>query len=272
MDRLVPPATARRNSVHRRYKFFRRLLNFRQCDFQFALWQMLYLLISPNRVYRHAHYQKTHKNQYARDDPAFLVLLAGFLCLSSLMVAIVFGLSFGNFLALLLWIVFVDCIGTGCVIASTLWYVSNRFLRTRSPHTVEEAVEWAYCFDVHCNAFFPLLLVLHVLQILIIKSEFSIRRSDVPSAADVAPGRAPPCAVINTSYFVSTMAADTLWLVAVLYYVYITFVGYSALPFLHRTVLLLYPGLLAVAVYFVALLLNWNISRSVFRYYGLQED
>mmetsp|Transcript_12104 Transcript_12104/g.36413 ORF Transcript_12104/g.36413 Transcript_12104/m.36413 type:complete len:159 (+) Transcript_12104:95-571(+) len=122
MDRLVPPATARRNSVHRRYKFFRRLLNFRQCDFQFALWQMLYLLISPNRVYRHAHYQKTHKNQYARDDPAFLVLLAGFLCLSSLMVAIVFGLSFGNFLALLLWIVFVDCIGTGCVIASTLWY------------------------------------------------------------------------------------------------------------------------------------------------------
>mmetsp|Transcript_12108 Transcript_12108/g.36444 ORF Transcript_12108/g.36444 Transcript_12108/m.36444 type:complete len:219 (+) Transcript_12108:95-751(+) len=202
MDRLVPPATARRNSVHRRYKFFRRLLNFRQCDFQFALWQMLYLLISPNRVYRHAHYQKTHKNQYARDDPAFLVLLAGFLCLSSLMVAIVFGLSFGNFLALLLWIVFVDCIGTGCVIASTLWYVSNRFLRTRSPHTVEEAVEWAYCFDVHCNAFFPLLLVLHVLQILIIK-------------------------IINTSYFVSTMAADTLWLVAVLYYVYITFVGYS---------------------------------------------
>mmetsp|Transcript_12104 Transcript_12104/g.36417 ORF Transcript_12104/g.36417 Transcript_12104/m.36417 type:complete len:111 (+) Transcript_12104:534-866(+) len=81
-------------------------------------------------------------------------------------------------------------------------YVSNRFLRTRSPHTVEEAVEWAYCFDVHCNAFFPLLLVLHVLQILIIK-------------------------IINTSYFVSTMAADTLWLVAVLYYVYITFVGYS---------------------------------------------
>jgi len=47
---------------------------------------------------------------------------------------------------------------------------------------------------------------------------------------------------------------------------------FAALPFLHRTVLLLYPGLLAVAVYFVALLLNWNISRSVFRYYGLQED
>eukprot|EP00035_Acanthoeca_spectabilis_P022790 m.445793 g.445793 ORF g.445793 m.445793 type:complete len:248 (+) comp19277_c0_seq1:95-838(+) len=247
MNQLTPPATAHRNSAHRRYKFLKRLINFRQCDFQFALWQMLYLLVSPNRVYRHAHYQKTHKNQYARDDPAFLVLLAVFLCISSVMVAIVFGLSFGSFVALLLWIVFVDCIAIGAVIASTLWYVSNRFLRTRSPHTVEEAVEWAYCFDVHCNAFFPLLLILHVLQILIIK-------------------------VINTTYFVSTMAADTLWLVAVCYYVYITFVGYNALPFLHRTVLLLYPGLIAVAVYFVALLLNWNISRSVFRYYGLQED
>lgn len=46
---------------------------------------------------------------------------------------------------------------------------------------------------------------------------------------------------------------------------------HAALPFLHRTVLLLYPGLIAVGVYFVALLLNWNISRSLFHYYGLQE-
>eukprot|EP00041_Stephanoeca_diplocostata_P003953 m.39584 g.39584 ORF g.39584 m.39584 type:complete len:256 (+) comp14735_c1_seq1:227-994(+) len=246
MEHLMPPATSRRQSSHRRFKFFKRLLNFRQMDFEFALWQMLYLLIAPTRVYQHAHYQKTHKNQYARDDPAFLVLLALFLCGSSVMVGIVFGLSLSSLLGFLLWVVFVDCIATGAAIASALWYVSNKFLRTASPHAVMESVEWAYCFDVHCNAFFPLLLILHVLQIFLIK-------------------------VVNHQHILSSLVGDTLWLIAILYYVYITFVGYNALPFLHRTVLLLYPGLIAVGVYFVALLLNWNISRSLFHYYGLQE-
>ena len=42
--------------------------------------------------------------------------------------------------------------------------------------------------------------------------------------------------VINHEHFISAFIADTMWLVAVCYYVYITFVGYSALPFLNRTV------------------------------------
>ena len=31
-------------------------------------------------------------------------------------------------------------------------------------HSVEQDVEWAYCWDVHCNAFFPTFLLLHVVQ------------------------------------------------------------------------------------------------------------
>lgn len=248
-ENLMPAPSAARRSTggSRKYKFLRRLLHFKQMDFEFAAWQMLWLLVSPNRVYRHAHYQKTHKNQYARDDPAFLVLLWGFLCVSSILCGIAFGLSFSGVIGFLLWVVFVDCIATGCIIASILWYVSNRFLRVKSPHAVEEYVEWAYAFDVHCNAFFPLLLILHVLQIFFIK-------------------------IINHEHFISAFIADTMWLVAVCYYVYITFVGYSALPFLNRTVLLLYPAGLSFVVYIVALMLRWNISRSVFKYYGLQED
>ena len=38
-------------------------------------------------------------------------------------------------------------------------WISNNFLRTKQPFAVDEKVEWAYAFDVHCNAFFPLLLV-----------------------------------------------------------------------------------------------------------------
>ena len=96
-------------------KYFRRMVMFRHMDFEYALWQMLYLCVAPNRVFvaivfldassssvfqisqrqLSQKYYETNfrisfnflfaetKNQWARDDPAFLVLLSLFLaCLS----------------------------------------------------------------------------------------------------------------------------------------------------------------------------------------------
>lgn len=71
---------ARHTAGAKRYKYLRRLLHFRQMDFEFALWQMLYLFTSPQRVYRNFHYRKQTKDQWARDDPAFLALLSIWLC------------------------------------------------------------------------------------------------------------------------------------------------------------------------------------------------
>lgn len=34
------------------YKYLRKLLKFEQMDFEFALWQMIFLFISPQKVYR----------------------------------------------------------------------------------------------------------------------------------------------------------------------------------------------------------------------------
>lgn len=225
-------------------KYFRRLLNFRQMDFELALSQMFYLCVSPQRVYRNFYYHKRTKNQWARDDPAFVVLLSLFLCVSSVGCAVVFGLSFLQFVRLLLWVVFIDCIGTGCVVATLLWFLSNKFLKAKvMAQYVEQSVEWGYAFDVHCNAFFPLLMVIHVLQLFLIK-------------------------VIARDWFISAVIADTMWLVAISYYVYITFLGYSALPFLKKTVALLYPIAGFIVVYFIAVLFQWNISLAVFEFYG----
>lgn len=71
---------ARHTASAKRYKYLRRLLHFKQMDFEFAMWQMLYLFTSPQRVYRNFHYRKQTKDQWARDDPAFLVLLSIWLC------------------------------------------------------------------------------------------------------------------------------------------------------------------------------------------------
>ena len=69
-------------------------------DFEFAIWQMLYLFYKPQNVYRNFQYRKVRlhlswlehfsiiimqetKAQFARDDPAFLVLLAALLLVST---------------------------------------------------------------------------------------------------------------------------------------------------------------------------------------------
>lgn len=102
-------------------RFGRRLLHFRQMDFEFAAWQMIYLLIHPQTVYRNFVYRKRTKDQWARDDPAFLVLLAAALFLSSVLFAFVLNLSFSGFLAFFLWAVFVDCLIVGVFIATIVW-------------------------------------------------------------------------------------------------------------------------------------------------------
>ncbi|MEJ1285256.1 unc-50 homolog [Cricetulus griseus] len=118
---------ARHTAGAKRYKYLRRLFRFRQMDFEFAAWQMLYLFTSPQRVYRNFHYRKQTKDQWARDDPAFLVLLSVWLC--------------GKF-------------------------ISNKYLVKRQSRDYD--VEWGYAFDVHLNAFYPLLVILHFIQLFFI--------------------------------------------------------------------------------------------------------
>ncbi len=73
-------------------------------------------------------YRKQTKFQFARDDPAFLVLLAGWLVVSTAGFALVLGVSFAAYVKLLLYVVFVDCIGVGMAVATVLWALCNRYL------------------------------------------------------------------------------------------------------------------------------------------------
>lgn len=101
---LPPPATINcLSATTKSYKYLRKLVKFDQMDFEFAIWQMIYLFISPQKLYRNFSYRKRMysfqrglfplflalnslinvyfrcfvetKSQFARDDPAFMVLL-----------------------------------------------------------------------------------------------------------------------------------------------------------------------------------------------------
>ena len=85
-------------------------------DFEFALWQAVYLIVNPQVVYRNFHYRKQTKNQYARDDPAFLVLLASTFAVTTISFGVMVHLPILDMIYLCLWFVGVDCIGLGMLV------------------------------------------------------------------------------------------------------------------------------------------------------------
>ncbi|GAB1284893.1 Protein unc-50 homolog [Apodemus speciosus] len=113
----------------------------------------------------------------------------------------VLDMGFFETIKLLLWVVFIDCVGVGLLISTLMWFISNKYLVKRQSRDYD--VEWGYAFDVHLNAFYPLLVILHFIQLFFINH------------------------VILTDTFIGYLVGNTLWLIAVGYYIYVTFLGYS---------------------------------------------
>uniref|UniRef100_A0A0M3I902 Protein unc-50 n=2 Tax=Ascaris TaxID=6251 RepID=A0A0M3I902_ASCLU len=243
-DRVGCLTAVRMSAGAKLNRYMRRLIRFKQMDFEFAIWQMVFLLVQPQKVYRNFMYRKKTKDQWARDDPAFLVLLAAALALSSVLFALVIQLSFTGFIAFFLWVVFIDCIGVGLVIATVLWFIANRYLR----RVDDQDVEWAYCFDVHLNAFFPLLVFLHVLMPLTYSH------------------------LIGYDAILPRLFGNTIWFAAVVYYIYITFLGYTALPILKNTHIFLYPVTFLFIFYVATVTAGWNISRTAMAFYHFRAE
>ncbi|CAG0916282.1 unnamed protein product [Notodromas monacha] len=164
---MLPPPISSPNknclsAAAKRYKFLKRMIKVRQMDFEFAMWQTLYLFVSPQKVFRDFQYRKQNKAQYARDDPAFLVLLLGWIVVSSAIFSSFLHYHFWQFFVFTLYLITVGCIGLGMVVATGLWFITNRFMIRKECR--QQDVEWAYSFDVHLNAFFPPLIILHIFQ------------------------------------------------------------------------------------------------------------
>ena len=47
--------------------------------------------------------------------------------------------------------------------------ITNKYMILAPPRGQD--VEWGYAFDVHLNAFFPLLMILHLFQIVFLSSK-----------------------------------------------------------------------------------------------------
>ena len=157
-----------------------------------------------------------------------------------------------------------------------MWLISNNFFLSQRHDG--SPVEWAYAFDVHLNALFPLLIILHGIQLLLFGGKELSVLIQVLFHLYV---------VLDQPYFLSLFLSNSLWLVAFFYYIYITFLGYSskltcywyffcnsvsflALPGMQRTVLILYASIPVVVVYLLSLIFSWNFATALKHFYQMR--
>lgn len=232
----TPRGRARLFSTPSMREYFRRVVHFAQMDMDYTFAQMLYLCCQPSKVYQLTAYRKQTKNQWARDDPAFVVALVFFLLIAACAHALAFQVSGVDVLRIIGQFIVVHFFFTGVLIATLSWFVCSNYLRVYSVHGVEQAVEWLYAFDVHCNAFFPLFLVLYVLHYFLLP-------------------------ILLQTTWVATVLSSALYLVAWTTYAYITSLGYATLPFLEKTEVFLYPVSILAVVVLLCVILDLNLSR-----------
>jgi hypothetical protein len=86
--------------------------------------------------------------------------------------------------------------------------IANRFLARASVYSTDQSVEWQYAFDIHCNAFMPVIVLLYLIQMVFMK-------------------------ILVKDAWICSALGNTLYMIAIVYYCYITFLGYNG-EFLFR--------------------------------------
>lgn len=232
-------------------KYFRRMMVFGSLDFETAFWEMMNLIQNPKRVYKALYYQKQTKNKWARDDPSFVLILGFLLSISAVFWGLMYTTGIFGVLKLILYMVIVDFLLFGLVIATIGWVLANKFFVQPDARSMydpnnsnflskyfvfDSILEWSYCFDIHCNAYLMIWLCLYFVQFFCLP-------------------------LLRMNNFLSTLVGNTLYFFALSYYFLITFYGYNALPFLQRTEYLLSPIIGFVAAWLVLSLSGFNVAN-----------
>lgn len=167
-----------------------------------------------------------------------------FMTVAALGYTIAFHRSLGGFFRGVVYAVVIDFGLVGIIAATVGWYVANHYLLVdhAGSHATEQKVEWLYAFDVHCNSFFPLFILLYVLQYFLLL--FLLQEG-----------------------LVIRLLANSVYALAFSYYFYITFLGYDVLPFLQHTTVFLYPVVFVLVIVALCSLLRVNICRAVMQSY-----
>ena len=220
-------------------RFLRRFLQRSQMDWEYTFTQMLLLMVNPKKVYTFSQYRHRMKKQWARDDPAFLIVLTFFILVTSIAYGVAFSATTFGDMMILTFYGLMSLLGSGVAISTACWYGANKYMRINDPHgNTGQSVEWLYAFDIHCNSFFVMFLLTHVLQYFLLP-------------------------FLLTKTFFASLVANTLHFLGLILYLYITHLGYRSMSFLGKTELFLYPIGMLILFYLLLTILNLNMTRIV---------
>ncbi|KAB2095043.1 hypothetical protein ES319_A01G008000v1 [Gossypium barbadense] len=242
-------STSRPNAMFPQY--LRRIVKWQQMDIEYTFWQMLHLCTAPKIVYQHTKYHKQTKNQWARDDPAFVVVCSLLLAVATVAYCAAYDHSAAHAVSVVISVLVFHFLLAGILLETSpivclpsvdkkfqknceTTFLTNAYLREEFPNTcvVEQRVEWQvwlYAFDVHCNSFFPMFVMLYVIHYFL-------------SPLLVAHG------------FIPAQLSNLLFMVAASYHHYLNFLGYDEHFFL-------YPIGIVIILSPILILSEFNPSR-----------
>lgn len=213
-------------------------------DFDRAMWQFVYILIQPRLVYKDSVFHKQTNSTWAREDPAFMITLTMFMFAAAVAYGVAFSEPIVEFGFLILEVVVIHLYLASAALATVAWMLASTRLKSESisAHAMGSArVEWLFAFEIQCNAFVPVFVLLYVVQYLLLPLLLQ-------------PG------------ILALLLSNTLFAAAASWYSYLLFLGYSVLEGARvlsgARVFLMLPPLVAVA-FLAATASGTNASRLV---------
>ncbi|CCD12196.1 unnamed protein product, partial [Trypanosoma congolense IL3000] len=198
-------------------EFVRRAFQYDQMELDSALAQMYLLCVKPSLISKMSKARKMTKNHYYRDDPAFIVLQAFSLVITTVAYGLALGSGFLQILYNVIYTVFFDYFITGALVTTALWLFANHcMMGTNRVQDVGREVDWRYSFDVHCNGYFPYFMWTKVFHYILLP-------------------------LIFHGPLLGRLIGNCLHTIGFVAYSYITFVGYLELPMLVQQQRLMYP-------------------------------
>ncbi|KAH1120350.1 hypothetical protein J1N35_003510 [Gossypium stocksii] len=260
-------STSRPNAMFPQY--LRRIVKWQQMDIEYTFWQMLHLCTAPKIVYQHTKYHKQTKNQWARDEPAFVVICSLLLAVATVAYCAAYDHSAAHAVSVVISVLLFHFLLAGILLATCCWFLTNAYLREEAPNTcvVEQRVEWLYAFDVHCNSFFPMFVMLHCNFTVNdpfgsfmhnFNTETSISMTNILVFGSNTFFFSP---LLVAHGFIPALLSNLLFMVAASYHHYLNFLGYDVLTFLERTTFFLYPIAIVIILSSILILSGFNPSR-----------
>jgi len=202
-------------------------------DLEYVSYQLVAAAINPTELYKLTLRRKQARNQWARSDAAVTFTLCAFVATASASWAIAYSITSPLSILFLCIRSVVIFLSSSALVASVCWLVANsKHMRTvphLPQHSVEQKVEWLFAWDVTCNAFVPLFLILYVVQLILLPVLLPSADADGADANTVG----------NR---VSAVISNILYAIASVSYWHSIFCGYTALPFLQQTTYFLFPA------------------------------